>query len=580
MTPWQHYVIDGRRKGYDNGNHPSDDTFFPEGYELEYPDVTERGDDAWHHYAVKGKKEGRDNGIHPREDLFFAEGYLAMYPDVAESGIDPWRHYVLHGKAEGRDCGLHPAGSIFFAEGYREMYPDVAVSGTDPWRHYVLHGKAEGRDNGLHPGEKEFFPEGYLEMYPDVAEDGIDPWRHYVLCGKAEGRDNGLHPGDELFSASGYLEMYRDIAESRSDPWRHYLTHGKSEGRDNGLHPGEDVFFHKGYLEMYPDVAGSGMDPWRHYLTYGKSEGRDNGLHPGLGQFFADGYLEMYPDVALCGEDPWHHYMLSGKKEGRDNGQYLFSSAASDERIAGYWNHHHKNRKVIYTCLAGEYDHLINHHYISNDYDYVCFTDNPVLLKYKIYGVWKILPLVFTELDDTRNNRWHKLHPHELFPEYEESVYVDSNINILTDYIFNVLENTHEDFILPRHFHHDCIYDELKFIVLCRKDSAENMKALQDLYTDEKLPRHLGFSENNLLYRKHHNKTIIRIMDMWWNMIKKYSKRDQASLMYVMWKNQIDIKSRLIPNLRRDEKNFIVAQHQGYLNTWSSLQIQKYKKLL
>ena len=793
MTPWQHYVIDGRRKGYDNGNHPSDDTFFPEGYELEYPDVTERGDDAWHHYAVKGKKEGRDNGIHPREDLFFAEGYLAMYPDVAESGIDPWRHYVLHGKAEGRDCGLHPAGSIFFAEGYREMYPDVAVSGTDPWRHYVLHGKAEGRDNGLHPGEKEFFPEGYLEMYPDVAEDGIDPWRHYVLCGKAEGRDNGLHPGDELFSASGYLEMYRDIAESRSDPWRHYLTHGKSEGRDNGLHPGEDVFFHKGYLEMYPDVAGSGMDPWRHYLTYGKSEGRDNGLHPseseffpegyltmyrdvaesgmnpwrhyvvygkkedrdngnhpsvmmflregyileypdvaeedawhdyaakgvaagrdngwhpnedlffaegylemypdvsesgmepwchyarigrilnrdnglhpgfnqffaegylemypevsgsgmdawhhyllkgkkegrdngchpkreqffaegylemypdtawsgvdswhhyvltgkkegrdnglhpGLGQFFADGYLEMYPDVALCGEDPWHHYMLSGKKEGRDNGQYLFSSAASDERIAEYWNHHHKNRKVIYTCLAGEYDHLINHHYISNDYDYVCFTDNPVLLKYKIYGVWKILPLVFTELDDTRNNRWHKLHPHELFPEYEESVYVDSNINILTDYIFNVLENTHEDFILPRHFHHDCIYDELKFIVLCRKDSAENMKALQDLYTDEKLPRHLGFSENNLLYRKHHNKTIIRIMDMWWNMIKKYSKRDQASLMYVMWKNQIDIKSRLIPNLRRDEKNFIVAQHQGYLNTWSSLQIQKYKKLI
>ena len=320
MTPWQHYVLDGKRKGYDNGCHPSDSVFFPDGYELEYPDVRASGAEPWRHFAETGHAEGRDNGLHPNKKLFFAEGYIEMYPDVAEAGLDPWRHYVLKGRKEGRDNGLHPVDSQFFAEGYKEMYPDIAKPGEDPWRHYVLEGKNDGLDNGLHPDECQFFAAGYLEMYPDVAEAGADPWRHYVLEGKREGRDNGLHPGDSQFFAAGYLEMYPDVASAGEDPWHHYVLRGKNEGRGNGLHPDDSQFFAEGYVEMYPDVAAAGVDPWRHYVLAGKREGRDNGLHPCGSQFFGEGYLEMYPDIAAAGEDPWHHYVLSGKKEGLDNG--------------------------------------------------------------------------------------------------------------------------------------------------------------------------------------------------------------------------------------------------------------------
>ena len=580
MDPWRHYLEYGKKEGRDNGKHPPCGIFFPEGYRLEYPDAQGSSADLWRFYVTKGMKEGQDNGLHPGDELFFPGGYLEMYHDVAKAGIDPWQHYAVSGKREGRDNGLHPAADMFFPDGYLEMYPDVKASGMSPWKHFIEIGKKEGRDNGLHPAADMFFPEGYLELYPDVKASGMSPWQHYVEIGKKKGYDTGLHPKPEQFFAGGYLEMYPDVAEANTDPWRHYVLTGKSEGRDSGLHPAPDMFFPEGYLEMYPDVRESVIDPWHHYIESGKKEGRNDGLHPGSEQFFAEGYLETYPDVAESGMDPWHHYVLTGKKEGRDNGQYLRTAEAPEERIAEYWRNHAQTGKVIYTCLAGDYDHLINHHYISDDYDYVCFTDNPLLLKFKIYGVWRILPLVFTELDDTRNNRWHKLHPHELFPEYDESIYVDSNINILTGHIFNELKNTRKDFILPRHFFHDCIYDELKFIVQCRKDSAENMKALCDFYTDEKLPHHLGFSENNLLYRKHHCKAVIKIMDMWWNMIKKYSKRDQASLMYVMWKNRIDIKSCLIPNLRTDSKNFRVAPHKEYKNAYSPLEIKKYKKMI
>ena len=322
MTPWQHYVLDGKRKGFGDGNQPSDAVFFREGYEFEYPDVKAAGVDSWRHYAENGVSEGRDNGNHPDESQFFAAGYLEMYSDVARNGIDPWHHYVRYGKKEGRDNGMHPKDAQFYAAGYLEMYPDIAGKGLDPWHHYVEHGKKEGRDNGNHPDESQFFAAGYLEMYPDVARKGADPWHHYVQYGKKEGRDNGNHPKESQFFAAGYLEMYPDIARNGIGPWHHYVQYGKKEGRDNGNHPDESKFFAAGYLEMYQDVARNGIDPWHHYVQYGKKEGRDNGNHPDESKFFAAGYLEMYQDVGNSGMDPWHHYVTRGRKEGRDNGNH------------------------------------------------------------------------------------------------------------------------------------------------------------------------------------------------------------------------------------------------------------------
>ena len=205
--------------------------FFSAGYKLLHPECRRRGMTPWQHYVTEGRRKGFDNGSHPSETIFFSEGYLLEYPDIKAAGIDPWHHYAEKGLAEGRDNGLHPGDRDFFAAGYLEMYPDVAGAGMDPWHHYVLKGKKEGSDNGLHPGGRDFFAAGYLEMYPDAARSGMDPWHHYVLKGKKEGRDNGLHPADQIFSARCYLEMYRDIAKSGVDPWHHYVLIGKKEGR-------------------------------------------------------------------------------------------------------------------------------------------------------------------------------------------------------------------------------------------------------------------------------------------------------------------------------------------------------------
>ena len=95
-----------------------------------------------------------------------------------------------------------------------------------------------------------------------------------------------------------------------------------------------------------------------------------------------------------------------------------------------------KNKKVIYICITGNYDQIINHDFVNHEYDYVCFTDN--IPKDRENYIWQFKPLQFNKLDNVRNNRWHKLHPHLLFSEYEESLYLDGNINIKNKNFFKI----------------------------------------------------------------------------------------------------------------------------------------------
>lgn len=50
---------------------------------------------AWEHYVLYGKNKGLDNGLHPDKSIFFPEGYLMEYPEISELNILPWVHYVL-----------------------------------------------------------------------------------------------------------------------------------------------------------------------------------------------------------------------------------------------------------------------------------------------------------------------------------------------------------------------------------------------------------------------------------------------------------------------------------------------------
>lgn len=257
-------------------------------------------------------------------------------------------------------------------------------------------------------------------------------------------------------------------------------------------------------------------------------------------------YLKIFRDVDLS-------YLYSIKKE-------LLEQEKNNK----------KNDKVVYTCLTASYDNLFIHTYYNKDWDYICFTDNTELIKLGRFGIWQIKPLHYSELDNTRNARWHKIHPHILLHEYSYSLYLDANVDIRTPYIFACVDKVlYENikFSIPNHFVRDCIYEEAQAVIDIQKDDPDIINKQINEYRKEGFPEHFGLTETSIMFRIHNDKEVIKMMDEWWYFIKNYSKRDQLSLHYVLWKNDFKMTFLTRYPMRLDSKNFNACQHiNGVIN--------------
>ncbi len=224
-----------------------------------------------------------------------------------------------------------------------------------------------------------------------------------------------------------------------------------------------------------------------------------------------------------------------------------------------------QKRGVVYTCFTSGYDDLIQHTYVSPHFDYVCFTDDTDLIKQEKVGIWEIRPMIFKELDNAHNIRWYKLLPHRALQNYRLSIWVDANINILTPKLFNLI-NSETEMLFPRHHARDCIYQECLQVLEAQKDSYENVMPVAEFLLDQDMPRNYGMNEANILIRRHHHPLVKKVMEEWWNMVVNYSRRDQLSLSYVLWKNGIRPEEVAFDNARNDKENFTFEEHKISLN--------------
>lgn len=313
------------------------------------------------------------------------------------------------------------------------------------------------------------------------------------------------------------------------------------------------LFDEEYYKKEYPNLQFYNISPLEHYIHYGWLLG----LNPSA-IFDTNQYMAEYNNVKIC---PLIHYL----HQNRYSCGYCFFHnpySSTAEEIACYKNHkrNRKATKAVYTCITGDYDQLINHKYINPEWDYICFTDNAELLK-KDTGIWEVRLIENKNLDDTRINRYYKINCHIVLPEYEESLYVDGNINILTPYIFDLIKAQNKPLIVPKHFSTNCIYKHFEWALNVSVDSKHLLEGLKTLIQCDHFPPNYGFTENNCLYRKHNSKDIDKIMADWWYLVKYYSKRDQLSFCYVLWKYNILPADISIPNLRSDNNNFAFIKH-------------------
>lgn len=195
-----------------------------------------------------------------------------------------------------------------------------------------------------------------------------------------------------------------------------------------------------------------------------------------------------------------------------------------------------KNKFVVYTCITGGYDGLLEPKVVPDNVDFVCFTDDETLTSEK----WKVYPIP-SELENYSNvkkQRLVKILPHKWLPNYEESLWIDGNMEVMDDVNKFVQKLKLQDKVVSigKHPQRNCIYDEEQAVVKAHKDKKEITEPQIKRYKEEGFPKHYGLAETCIIYRKHNNPTCIKIMEAWAEELKNGSHRDQLSLNYVLWK--------------------------------------------
>lgn len=287
-----------------------------------------------------------------------------------------------------------------------------------------------------------------------------------------------------------------------------------------------DFFDEDWYLSHNPDVLKAQAPAAEHYFLFGYKEGRNPS------EFF-DGnlYLQLNPDVKEQKLNPLLHWEVFGKKEGREIGGI--------RKELPKINSTKQNSRVVYTCVTGNYDTMPSHEYYNPDWDYVCFTDDYKLLMHERVGVWKIRKLAYTEANSVKNARWHKTHPHILFPMYKYSLWVDGSTNILNKRFFDKIENCiacNLTMSVRKHPDRNDIYEECAALCDMQRDNIDVMTTQIGILKQLGFPEQTGLHETNIIFRKHKDLNVISMMEEWWSWILQYSKRDQLSFDYILWK--------------------------------------------
>lgn len=211
------------------------------------------------------------------------------------------------------------------------------------------------------------------------------------------------------------------------------------------------------------------------------------------------------------------------------------------ERIRKYYETHtahnttpFEGKGVIYSAVTGEYDDIKEPEMLIPRFDYVLFTDNDNIKS----DVWKIRKIENPEgLDNVRLARKIKIMGHEYLPEYDFSIWIDGKMQIIGDmeeYVRKYRQS--EPMLCFNHFANDCVYMEKEVCLKLNKDCAEVIEKQMERYKGEGYPEKNGMIESCVLVRDFRSDRLKRVMEVWWNEIKKGSFRDQLSFNYACWK--------------------------------------------
>ena len=82
----------------------------------------------------------------------------------------------------------------------------------------------------------------------------------------------------------------------------------------------------------------------------------------------------------------------------------------------------------------------------------------------------------------------------------------------------------------------DCVYHELQTCWENGLDDHRILKERERTYRAEGMPAHSGLIEGHFMVRRHNDPALVRFGDRWLEHVLRYSRRDQVSFPYLVWR--------------------------------------------
>jgi hypothetical protein len=133
----------------------------------------------------------------------------------------------------------------------------------------------------------------------------------------------------------------------------------------------------------------------------------------------------------------------------------------------------------------------------------------------------------------------YKMLPHVYLPEYEQTIWVDTTVRIISptfvEEALACIEFT--GMALWKHPDRDCLYQEAAVSIGMPKYAHEPLLHQAAAYHDAGMPAHWGLWAAGIMARRNDDSTVRALMGSWWAEILQWGIQDQVSLPYCLWKS-------------------------------------------
>lgn len=198
-----------------------------------------------------------------------------------------------------------------------------------------------------------------------------------------------------------------------------------------------------------------------------------------------------------------------------------------------------KKKLCVYTCITGNYDNLKEIVNIEKGIDYYCFTNNKNIKS----NTWNVIYIEDKKLSNVELARKIKILGNSIVNKYDLALWMDATVTFdkaIEEFIKDNM-NIDDKFVAFKHGERKSIHEEALACLQANKENKKNIDKLLKFYDKEEYLDNNGLIESTVYIKRPKDKQVVETMNLWYELLSKYTTRDQLLFNYVIYKTKLKV---------------------------------------